>query len=416
MISAFLANPDSLSIIARMIGDTIPRLLSARLEERLRLFPAVALLGPRQVGKTTLARAFAESDEARERRPVKKGLYLDLENPVDREKLADAPGYLATKRDRLVVLDEIHRAPHLFQTLRGVIDERIRGGEPAGQFLLLGSASMDLLRQSGESLAGRIAYLELGPLDIREIAESDPMRLWIRGGFPRSFLAPTDADSAVWRENFIRTYLERDIPALGPRVPADTLRRFWTMLSHSQGGLWNAAALARSLAVDGKTVARYVDLLVDLLLVRRLPPFHANVRKRLAKSPKVYVRDSGIVHTLLRLEDTEGVLGHPIAGASWEGFVIETLLRAAPERAQASFYRTASGVEIDLILELPGARVWAIEIKRGLAPAVEKGFRVALDDVKPDRAFLVHGGDDRYPKGGGVEAIGLRALAEELAG
>ena len=399
-----------------MSSDTIPRLLGGRLEERLGLFPAVALLGPRQVGKTTLARAFAETDEARGRRSVKKGLYLDLENPVDREKLADAWGYLVTKRDHLVVLDEIHRAPHLFQTLRGIIDERIRGGEPAGQFLLLGSASMDLLRQSGESLAGRIAYLELGPLDVRELAEGDLMRLWIRGGFPRSFLAPTDADSAVWRESFIRTYLERDIPALGPRVPADTLRRFWTMLAHSQGGLWNAAALARSLAVDGKTIARYVDLLVDLLLVRRLPPFHANVRKRLAKSPKVYVRDSGIVHTLLRLDDAEGVLGHPIAGASWEGFVIETLLRAAPERTRASFYRTASGVEIDLVLELPGARVWAIEIKRGLAPTVDKGFRVALDDVKPDRAFLVHGGDDRYPKGGGVEAIGLRALAEELAG
>ena len=398
-----------------MISDTIPRLLSARLEERLRLFPAVALLGPRQVGKTTLARAFAETEETHERRSGGEGLYLDLENPVDREKLADARGYLATKRDRLVVLDEIHRAPQLFQTLRGIIDERIRGGEPAGQFLLLGSVSINLLRQSGESLAGRIAYLELGPLDIRELAESDQMRLWIRGGFPRSFLAPTDADSAVWRESFIRAYLERDIPALGPRVPADTLRRFWTMLAHSQGGLWNAAALARSLAVDGKTIARYVDLLVDLLLVRRLPPYYANVRKRLAKSPKVYIRDSGIVHTLLRLDDAEGVLGHPIAGASWEGFVIETLLRAAPERAQASFYRTASGVEIDLILELPGARVWAIEIKRGLAPAVEKGFRVALDDVKPDRAFLVHGGDDRYPKGGGVEAIGLRALAEELA-
>ena len=398
-----------------MNSDTIPRYLSARLEERLRLFPAVALLGPRQVGKTTLSRAFAEPDDARERRSLGKGLYLDLENPVDREKLADARGYLATKRDRLVVLDEIHRAPQLFQTLRGIIDERIRGGEPAGQFLLLGSASMDLLRQSGESLAGRIAYLELGPLDIRELAESDQMRLWIRGGFPRSVLAATDADSAVWRESFIRTYLERDIPALGPRVPADTLRRFWTMLAHSQGGLWNAATLARSLAVDGKTIARYVDLLVDLLLVRRLPPYYANVRKRLAKSPKVYIRDSGIVHTLLRLDDAEGVLGHPIAGASWEGFVIETLLRTAPERAQASFYRTASGVEIDLILELPGARVWAIEIKRGLAPAMEKGFRVALDDVKPDRAFLVHGGDDRYPKGGGVEAIGLRALAEELA-
>ena len=382
----------------------------------MRLFPAVALLGPRQVGKTTLARNLADSRNERRPRSLEPGLYLDLENPGDQEKLADARGYLGTKRDRLVVLDEIHRAPQLFQTLRGIIDERIRGGEPAGQFLLLGSASMDLLRQSGESLAGRIAYLELGPLDIRELAQRDRMRLWTRGGFPRSFLAPTDADSGTWRESFIRTYLERDIPALGPRVPAQTLRRFWTMLAHSQGGLWNAAALARSLAVDGKTVARYVDLLADLLLVRRLPPFHANVRKRLAKSPKVYVRDSGIVHTLLRLDDSESVLGHPIAGASWEGFVIETLVRAAPERAQTSFYRTASGVEIDLILELPGNRVWAIEIKRGLAPAVGKGFRVALDDVKPDRAFVVHGGDERYPKGDGVEAIGLKELADELAG
>ena len=399
-----------------MLDHAIPRSLSVRLKERLRQFPAVALLGPRQVGKTTLARLLAETGAESPPNPVETGVYLDLENPVDQEKLADARGYLGTKRGRLVILDEIHRAPHLFQTLRGIIDERIRGGEPSGQFLILGSASIELLRQSGESLAGRIAYLELGPLDIREVAERDQTRLWTRGGFPLSFLAPTDGDSAVWREQFIRTYLERDIPALGPRVPAQTLRRFWTMLAHSQGGLWNAASLARSLAVDGKTVARYVDLLADLLLVRRLPPFHANVRKRLAKSPKVYVRDSGIVHALLRLDDPESVLGHPIAGASWEGFVIETLLRAAPERTQASFYRTASGVEIDLVLDLPGARVWAIEIKRGLAPAVSRGFRTALDDVQPDRAFIVHGGEDRYPKGSGVEAIGLRELANELAG
>ena len=399
-----------------MSDHAIPRSLSVRLKERLRQFPAVALLGPRQVGKTTLARLLAETGAESPPNPVETGVYLDLENPADQEKLADARGYLGTKRGRLVILDEIHRAPHLFQTLRGIIDERIRGGEPSGQFLILGSASIELLRQSGESLAGRIAYLELGPLDIREVAERDQTRLWTRGGFPLSFLAPTDEDSAVWREQFIRTYLERDIPALGPRVPAQTLRRFWTMLAHSQGGLWNAASLARSLAVDGKTVARYVDLLADLLLVRRLPPFHANVRKRLAKSPKVYVRDSGIVHALLRLDDLESVLGHPIAGASWEGFVVETLLRAAPERTQASFYRTASGVEIDLVLELPGARVWAIEIKRGLAPAVSRGFRVALDDVQPDRAFIVHGGEERYPKGSGVEAIGLRELANELAG
>ena len=398
-----------------MKEGAIPRMLSARLEERLRLFPAVALLGPRQVGKTTLARAIAETSGSHGRGARKTGLYLDLESPADQERLADAQGYLSRERHRLVVLDEIHRAPRLFQVLRGIIDERIRGGEPAGQFLLLGSASMDLLRQSGESLAGRIAYLELAPLDVRELSESEQTLLWIRGGFPRAFLAPSDADSAIWREDFIHTYLERDIPALGPRVPAQTLRRFWTMLAHAQGGLWNAAALARSLAVDGKTVARYIDLLVDLLLVRRLPPFHANVRKRLARSPKVYVRDSGIVHTLLRLDDVDSVLGHPVAGASWEGFVVETLLRAAPERTRASFYRTATGVEIDLILELPGNRIWAVEIKRGRAPPVGKGFRVALDDVKPDKAFLVHGEDDRYPKGGGVEAIGVRALAEELA-
>ena len=390
----------------------IPRRLGSQLQDRLRLFPAVALLGPRQVGKTTLAQAIAEDGG---KRRGKAGLYLDLENPADQEKLSDARGYLGAQRGRLVVLDEIQRAPQLFQTLRGIIDERIRGGEPAGQFLLLGSASMDLLRQSGESLAGRIAYLELAPLDIRELRAREQLQLWIRGGFPRSFLAADDADSALWRENFIRTYLERDIPALGPRIPAPALRRFWTMLAHAQGGLWNAAAFARSLAVDGKTAARYLDLLTDLLLVRRLPPFHANVRKRLVKSPKVYVRDSGIVHRLLRLDDVDAVHGHPIAGASWEGFAVETLLRAAPELAQASFYRTATGLEIDLLLELPGSRLWAIEIKRGLAPAIGKGLRTALEDIRPDRAFLVYGGTERYAKGAGMEVIGLRELADELA-
>jgi uncharacterized protein len=387
----------------------IARRLEKCLQQRLRQFPAVALLGPRQVGKTTLARSLRLASQI-ERSP----LYLDLESPADLEKLADPRGYLGAQQGRLSVIDEVQRAPGLFQVLRGLIDERIHAGEPVGHFLLLGSASLDLLRQSGESLAGRIAYLELGPFDILELEPEDRAKLWSRGGFPRSFLAETDNDSAIWRESFIRTYLERDIPQLGQRIPAETLRRFWTMLAHAQGGLHNAAELARSLAVDGKTVARYLDLMVDLLLVRRLPPYHANLGKRLIKSPKVYLRDSGILHTLLRLDDLDSVLGHPIAGVSWEGFAIETLLRAAPERAKASFYRTATGVELDLVLELPGNRLWGIEIKRGLAPKVEPGLRTAIGDLRPNRTFLAYSGDERYPKGDGIEAIGLLELAQEL--
>ena len=402
-----------------MNSAMIPRLLRPQVEEHLSLFPAVGLLGPRQAGKTTLARAIADSPvEGAHGEPGRSadGLYLDLENPADLARLAEGSGYLKGVTDRLVVLDEIQRAPELFRELRGIIDRRIRRGEQAGQFLILGSASLDLLRQSGESLAGRIGYLELGPLDVREVEENRLLRLWSRGGFPPSFLASSDEASALWRENFIRTYLERDIPQLGPRIPAETLRRFWTMLAHSQGGLWNASTFARSLGVDGKTVARYADLLVDLLLVRRLQPIHVNVRKRLTKSPRLYLRDCGVLHALLGIPDLDYLLGHPIAGPSWEGFAIETLIRAAPDRlTPPGFYRTATGVEIDLILEVPGPRRWAIEIKRGLAPRIGKGFRIALEDVKADRAFVVYGGDDRYPVGGGVEVIGLRELATELA-
>ncbi len=384
----------------------IARRKSQLVRNRLDQFPAVALLGPRQVGKTTLAELVAEE---------RRSAYLDLESPADRAKLGDAALYLSGHEDKLVILDEVQRAPELFQTLRGLIDRGRRRGIRAGRFLLLGSASMDLLRQSGESLAGRIAYISLAPFSVLEVDSGAREELWIRGGFPDSFLADSDEASAAWRENFVRTYLERDIPQFGPRVPAETLRRFWTMLAHMQGATLNAALLARGLAVDGKTVARYLDLLVDLLLVRRLPPFHANVGKRLVKSPKVYVRDSGIVHTLLGLDDRDAVLGHPVAGGSWEGFVLENLLGAAPERVKAWFYRTAAGAEIDLVLEAPGGKLWAVEIKRNLAPGLDRGFYHARADLEPERSFIVYPGGDRYPRGEGVEVIGLRELASLLA-
>lgn len=388
----------------------IPRRMASSVRRYLAEFPAVGLLGPRQVGKSTLAQMLAREAADAGRRPD----YLDLENPADQARLEDAGAYLRARNDRLVVIDEVQRAPGLFQILRGTIDDNVRSGRQTGQFLLLGSASIELMQQSSESLAGRIAYLELGPMDPTEVAAMDTDTLWVRGGFPRSFLAKSDAASAMWREAFIATYLERDIPQLGPRIPATTLRRFWTMLAHRQGAMLNAAEVARSLAVDGKTVARYLDLMADLLLVRRLQPLHANVGKRLTKSPKVYLRDSGLLHALLRLDTASDILGHPIAGASWEGHVIETLISTAPPRTEASFYRTATGVELDLVLDMPGGERWAVEVKRSSAPRIERGFHQAIADVQPSRAFIVYDGNERFPKGDGVEAIGLRDLASEL--
>ena len=369
---------------------------------------AVALLGPRQVGKTTLALDIADELDA---------LYLDLESRVDRSKLADPALFLQQYEDRLVILDEIHRVPELFQELRGLIDQGRRRGKRTGRFLTLGSASMELLKQSGESLAGRIEYVEMNPLDVLEAAD-DPKKLtalWLRGGFPDSFLATDDADSLAFRQSFIRNYLERDVPQFGRRMPAETLERLWTMLAHSQGGLLNASRLAGSLAVSAPTVTSYVDLLVDLLLVRRLRPFHANVKKRLVKSPKVYVRDSGLVHALLGIEDHNQLLGHPVVGTSWEGFVVENLLAAAPPRTISSFYRTAAGAEIDLILELPGNQErWAIEIKHGSSVMLSKGFHNGCADLEPTRSFVVYSGNERYPLGEKVEAIGLEELASLL--
>lgn len=372
------------------------------LEAALDVFPVVALLGPRQVGKTTLAHALAgRLGEDRVR-------YLDLESPTDRARLADPVAYLEAQAGRLVILDEIHRTPELFAVLRGIVDRRRRRGARTAQFLVLGSASLDLLRQSAESLAGRITFLELTPVRVDEVASDRQTidRLWVRGGFPNSFLAQSDDASLAWRRAFIRTYLERDIPQLGPRVPAETLRRFWTMLAHAQGQPLNAAQMAAGLGVSGQTVARYLDLLVDLLLVRRLPPWSGNVRKRLVRSPRTYVRDSGLVHALLDLTTCDDVLGHPVAGPSWEGMVLESLISAAGG-APAFFYRTSAGAEVDLVIEGRGRRIYAVEVKRSTAPALTKGFWNASDDLAVSEAIVAYSGDERFRVDSGVDALGL---------
>lgn len=383
----------------------IHRRLRHLAEDRLDQFPAIALLGPRQSGKTTLAFEIGATRDS---------LYFDLESPRDRDKLADPELYLARNEDKLVIFDEVQRMPELFAMLRGLIDSGRRRGKTSGRFLLLGSASGELLRQS-ETLAGRIAYMELGPFNILEVPVAKHAALWVRGGFPDSLLASSASRSSVWLNQLITTYLERDIPQLGPRLPATTLRRFWTMLAHSQGNTFNAAQLAESLGVDTRTAGRYLDMLCDLLLVRRLQPYQANIGKRLVKLPKVYVRDSGMVHALLNIPNENELLGHPVAGASWEGFVIENLISAAPEGTVPLFFRTSAGAEIDLILEIPGHGLWAIEIKRGANAHPQKGFYIACADIQPKHKFVVTSGTDRYPIATGVDVIGLHELSTILS-
>ena len=366
---------------------------------------SVALIGPRQVGKTTLALQIAEQQNA---------LYLDLEDLQERAKLTDPVAFLSAYEDRLVILDEIHRVPDLFLSLRGLIDKGRRKGRRTGRFLLLGSASLDLMRQSGESLAGRISYIDMTPLNVCEVPVDVTDTLWIRGGFPDSFQAADDHDSMNWRKDLLRTYLERDVPMFGSRVPAETLRRFWTMLAHNQGALFNASRLGSALEVSSQSIARYTDLLVDLLLVRRLQPYHVNVGKRLVKSPKVYIRDSGLLHALLNIGGHNSLLGHPVVGMSWEGFVIENLINAAPARTVPGFYRTSGGAEVDLVLELPGGERWAIEVKRSRAANPARGFFEACEDLNPARRIVVHAGTERFPVRDQVEAIGLHELADSL--
>jgi len=385
----------------------IERFLSQQLTRELEQFPVVAILGPRQVGKTTLALELQTASS----RP---SLYLDLERPSDLARLAEPELYLRSQVGKLVVLDEIQRRPGLFPLLRSLVDERRRAGERAGHFLILGSASPELLRQSSESLAGRIAYHELKPFALDEVAGRAPRKhrdqLWLRGGFPESFLARDDRASWRWREQFIATYLERDVPQLGPRIPAAHLRRLWTMLAHHQGGLLNASQFAAGLGVTGKTVTAYLDLLTDLFLVRQLPPWFRNIGKRLVKAPKVYVRDAGLVHWLANIRDLDTLLGHPLCGPSWEAFVIENLLAAAPPMWRPFFFRTAAGAEIDLVLEPPDGGRLAIEIKRTLQPKLDKGFCLGCADIQASQRFYVLPEGEAFPLDRQTTAIALSEL------
>ncbi len=385
----------------------VPRRLQESIQTALAAQAGAVLLGPRQVGKTTLALRIAKERDT---------VYFDLENPETVSVLADPRSVLAAHQGQLVVLDEVQRLPGLFLTLRGLIDRYRNQGLGRGHFLLLGSSSPDLLRQSAESLAGRVAYRELGPIDAGELGIAAADSLWLRGGFPGSFLAADDTASFDWRLDFVRTYLERDIPAFDARLPASTLRRFWTMLAHLQGQTLNVSRLASSLGINVRTLNRYIDLLEDLLLLRRLQPWSGNVHKRLVRSPRLYLRDSGIVHALLGLRTFEDVLAHPVAGPSWEGFVVENLLSILPSWIHPLHFRTHSGAEVDLVLEFGPARCWAVEIKRSTSRVrPSRGFHVACDDLRAERRIVVYGGAEAFPQPGGVETLPLHLLMEELA-
>ncbi|MEO8342477.1 MAG: ATP-binding protein [Gallionella sp.] len=372
----------------------LKRRLYPIIELALKQFPAVALLGPRQAGKTTLARNITAGRAG--------SLYLDLERPSDLAKLADPELFLSRYADRLVVLDEIQRRPELFSILRALIDDN----RHPGRFLLLGSASPQLLRQASESLAGRISFHELSPFDVSEVQPTfaELPSFWLRGGYPLSWLAKTDEASAVWRESFIATHLERDIPAFGIRVPGTTLRRFWQMLAHLHGQMWNASRLASGFGVSAPTVQHYLDILEATYMVRRLPPLHANLSKRLVKSPKIYLRDSGLLHALLGLRSLADLAGHPVVGASWEGWVLEQIAQLLPSPWQLSFYRTAAGAEVDIVAERGNKKV-GFEIKFSSAPTLTKGFWSALDDLALERVYVIAPVKTGYPLGQNVDVV-----------
>lgn len=385
----------------------IERWITNKLIKSLTQVPAVCLLGARQVGKTTLAKSLKKERQV---------VYLDLENPEDLNKLTDPLTYLRRHAEKLVILDEIQRTPDLFMSLRGIIDERREQNQTTGHFLFLGSASMDLLRQTSESLAGRIRYLEMTGLNVLEVSETieNIQKLWYRGGFPESYLASRDAIAMEWLENLVRSYLERDVPQMGFRVSSIKLRRLWTMLAHLQGETINYTKLASNLEVDLKTIKNYLNILEDLLLVRRLDPWYENVKKRLIKAPRYYIRDSGIVHRLLGIDQHDTLLSHPVLGKSWEGFVVENIHSILPSRSKTYFYRTVAGAEIDLVITLPNQEIWAVEIKYGRAPKIGKHFSSYCGDVAATKKVVIYGGEDSFPLYQDVECMSLKKFMTML--
>ncbi|MFO7880214.1 MAG: ATP-binding protein [Bacteroidales bacterium] len=376
-----------------------------QLEAALNTMPVVALIGPRQVGKTTLAIQVTEHFT----KPV---TYIDLELDSDFNKLTDAEAYLKRFSNHLLIIDEVQRKPDLFRLLRGLVDKRKRTGELSGQFLLLGSASSNLIQNSSESLAGRIRYLELTTFSITELQNNEDNtfninKLWLRGGFPDSYLASNKKESMDWRRDFFSTYVERDIPTMGPRVSSVLLKRFWKMLAHYHANQINYSEFGRSLEVSHTSIKNYLDLLTDFYMVRQIQPWSGNIKKRLVKSPKIYLRDSGILHSLLNISDAESLFSHPKIGASWEGFIIENIINQLDDNWEYSYFRTTNQAEIDLVLTSPDNSVWAIEVKRASAPKVTRGYHEACSDISATHKWVVTTNNDRYPLTEGTEVIGI---------
>src|SRR5512139_588416 len=382
----------------------ITRIITAEIRQKLKNMPGIVILGPRQCGKSTLAKAIISE--------IGGAVYLDLERPSDVSKLRDPEAFFSLNSDKLICLDEIQRVPELFPVLRSVIDENRRNG----QFIILGSASPDLMKQSSETLAGRISYFELTPFVLKEVSEDDHSkalrRLWLRGGFPRSYLARDERESIEWRLDFIRTFLERDIPQFGFRTPAKTLERFWRICAHLHGQLLNSSKLGESMGVSHHTVRSYIDMLEESFVLRALRPYESNLKKRLIKSPKIYIRDSGLLHALLGIENHNDLLGHPVYGASWEGLVIENILSLL-QNWKASFYRTSSGSEIDLILERDNKRV-AIECKGSTSPSLSRGFWNAVSEIKFQEVWVIAPAKEAYPIEKGVMVAPPHQLIQHL--